>query len=296
VKLRRYSVIVLLTALIAIPAFPWQEAQDEKPLPDLDAFIKELRGRLHADQTLLNSYTYTEKQTIRSLDGKGNLKSVQESVYEIYPSIDPDQTYRRLISRDGKPTPPEELAKRDGEYDKKASEYRRKLEREGAEERERRLARENEEKRKEERAIEDLFRLYEIRMEGREWIGEHAAIVLSFQPRPRVKPQTDEGKILTKVSGRAWFNEQEYELMRIEAALLDSLSRGWGLLLRLNKGAKVALERRKINDEIWLPVEVHFTGRARLLLLKGLNVDYLSRYSDFLKFDVETQMQFRKVP
>jgi len=291
----RYPIIMLLAALIAMPAYPWQQVQGENPLPELDEFLKELRGHLHSDRALLNHYIYAEKTTLRSLDGKGKLQSVQESVYEVYPSIDPDQTYRRLISKNGKATAPENLAKRDREYDEKAREYRRKLKQEGAGERERRLAREAEEKRKEDRAIDDLFRIHEVRMEGREWIDGHAAIVLSFHPRPGVKPMTDEGKILAKVVGRAWINESEYELMRIECQLIESLSRGWGLLLRLNKGAKIELQRRKINNEIWLPVQVHFTGSGRLLLLKGINVDFTSEYSDFLKFDVETRIQFRNV-
>jgi len=272
-----------------------QQSLEEKPLPQLDDFLKEIRGHLHADWTLLSSYTYTERTIIRSLDSKGKQQSVQESVYEVYPSADPDWTYRRLISKNGKVTSPEELVKRDREYDRKVIEYRRKLELENADENERRLAKEAEERRKEGRVVDDLFQLYEIKMEGREWIGKHAAIILTFQPRPGVKPKTDEGKILAKVSGRAWFHEQDHQLMRIDAVLLDSLSRGWGLLVRLNKGAKVELRRRKINNEIWLPVEVHFTGSARLLLLKGINVDFTSEYSDFLKFNVETQIKFRNI-
>ena len=48
------------------------------------------------------------------------------------------------------------------------------------------------------------------------------------------------------------------------------------------------MQRRKVNDEIWLPSEVHFIGHARLFLVKGLHVDTLSQYSDYKKFKVET--------
>ena len=268
--------------------------QSERPLPALDDFLKEVRKHLRSDRLLLSQYTYTERDTVRELDGKGKNKSTHESIYEVYPSYESKLTYRRLIAKDGKPTNPKDLEKQDREHDKKLSEHAKKLEREGTGERERRQAKEAEEKRKEEIAIDEMFRLYQIKMESRDFLDEHPAIILSFQPRPGYKPQTDEGKILAKLAGRAWFSEQDYELVRIEVKLIDNISLGWGLLARINRGAAGVLRRRKINGEIWLPAEVHFTGRARLLLVKGMNVDFSGQYSDFLKFTVETQVKFRK--
>jgi hypothetical protein len=253
-----------------------------------------VRKHLRSDRLLLSQYTYTERDTVRVLDGKGKNNSTHENIYEVYPSYEPELTYRRLIAKDGKPTNPKDLEKQDRKQDEKLREHAKKLEREGTGERERRQAMEAKEKRKEEIAIGEMFRLYQIKMEGRDFLDEHPAIILSFQPRHDFKPQTDEGKILAKVAGRAWFSEQDYELVRIEVKLIDNISFGWGVLARLNRGAAGVLQRRKINDEIWLPVAVHFTGSARLFLVKGLNADVSSQYSDFLKFTVETQVKFRK--
>lgn len=52
------------------------------------------------------------------------------------------------------------------------------------------------------------------------------------------------------------------------------------------------LKRQKINDEIWLPTELHFKGSARLFLVKGMRLEVHQQYSDFLKFTVESQVQF----
>lgn len=62
------------------------------------------------------------------------------------------------------------------------------------------------------------------------------------------------------------------------------------MLLGVLAALVVVVRRRKINNEIWLPVEVRFTGSARLLLLKGMNVDFTGQYSDLFKFTVETQI------
>jgi hypothetical protein len=277
-----------------VPAPSQAQTLSEKPLPTLDDFLKEVRTHLRSDRLLLSHYTYTEKVTVRALDGKGKVKSTHESVYEVYPSFEPGLTYRRRIAKDGKPIRPQDLEKQDREQDKKLREHAKKVEDEGTGERERRQAKEAEEKRKEETAIDEMFQLYRIKMEGREVLNEHPTIILSFQPQPGYKPRTDEAKILARVAGRAWFSEADHELVRIEVKVIDNISFGWGVLARLNKGATGILQRRKINDEIWLPADVQFTGSARLLLVKGLNVDFSSQYSDFLKFTVETQVKFRK--
>lgn len=292
----RLLFLAVILAFTGVPARPQTQTQSEKPLPALDDFLKEVRKHLSSDRLLLSQYTYTEKVTVRELDGKGKIKSTHESIYEVYPSHEPGLTYRRQIAKDGKPTSPQDLEKQDRKQDKKLKDHEKKLEREGIGARERRLAKEAEEERKEEIAIDEMFRLYQIRMEGRETLDEHPAVILSFQPRPDYRPKTDEGKILAKIAGRAWFNEQDCELARMEVKLIDNISLGWGLLARLNRGAAGVLQRRKINNEIWLPAEVHFTGSARLLLLKGMNVDFRGQYSDFLKFTVETQVKFRKDP
>jgi len=76
--------------------------------------------------------------------------------------------------------------------------------------------------------------------------------------------------------------------VRVEAELTDDLSFGFGLLAKLKKGARAQIQRRKINDEIWLPSEARFVGHGRLLLVKGLHIDSLSEYSDYKKFTVAT--------
>jgi hypothetical protein len=73
---------------------------------------------------------------------------------------------------------------------------------------------------------------------------------------------------------------------------MDNLSFGMGVLARLNKGATMIFERQKINNEIWLPAEAHFTGSARLFLFKGMRIDETDAYSDYRKFTVETRVKY----
>jgi len=275
--------------LFGMLLFPEMPAED-KPLPELDAFVAEARKHLRSDRLLLSQYSYTQTETERRLNKDGSIKKVEVTMSEIYPSFEEDLTYERVISRNGKPLPAGEIEKRDREYDRKLDAYRRKLEKEGQNERAKRLAKEAEEKRKEDAAIDEAFRLYRFEMVGRERWGDLDTILLTFKARPDYKPKSREAKFLSKIAGRAWVAEDTHHLVRIEVELIDNVSLGFGLLARLNKGAKGLFERRFVNGEVWLPAAASFSGTGRVLLLKGIRVDVEFAYSDYRKYSVETRV------
>jgi hypothetical protein len=248
------------------------------PFPDPRAFLAEVRERLHTDDFLLDQYTFTERQTERRLDGDGNVTKVTSSSYEVYPSAEPGHTYRKLVARDGKALPVDDLANEDRKQQEKEAKAAGRSPEVQAERR-----------RKEAGAVEELFRLYDIRIVGRETIEGRGAILVTFTSRPDVVTTTKPGKILKKFSGRAWIDEADRQLVRVEAELTDDLSFGFGILAKLKKGARALMQRRKVNDEIWLPAEARFVGHARLFLVKALNIDALSEYSDYKKFTVATE-------
>ena len=280
-----YAVFVVLDLGVAVPA-------QDRPLPDLESFLKELRKTLHTDRVLLSQYTYLDKRTEHSLDKKGRVTKTEVEVREMYPSLEQDLGYTRLISRNGQPVDPKDLEDKDGEQQRKVLERVRKMERETAVEKEKRLAKAAEERRKENESIDEAFALYAISMTGRDVVDGHDAIVLEFRARPDFKVKTDAGKFLKKLKGRAWIDERDRELIRIEVDLVDSISIGLGLLAKLSPGAHATFQRRLVNNEIWLPAEARFTGSARLLLLKGLRMDGAIQYSDYKKYSVGTDTSF----
>jgi hypothetical protein len=270
-------------------------AQDlSAPLPEYEAFLKAVRQKMHSDKTLLSQYTYTVRTVTKTLEGNGEVKKIEEEVSEQYPSNYPGLSYSRVIVRNGKPVQKEEIEKADRKHDKRLKEYERKLEREEKDAGQERLANEEKASREEERVLDELFALFEIRMLGREVLDGVPSILLEFTPRPGFKTRTDEGKILKKVAGRAWICEDDHEVVRIEARLLENYGIGGGILARLNKGATMAFQRQKVNDEIWLPAAAHFIVTGRLLLLKGVRVDVTGEFSDYRKFTVETNLIIRR--
>ena len=289
----RPSVLLLLGLTATLPqAAPARGGNEPATatLPEVRTFLREVRARLHSDDFLLDQYTFTERQTQRQLDSGGNVKKVTSALYEVYPSPEPGHTYRKLIERDGTALTAEELAKEDQKQEAKEA---RKVAKLYSADASRRASAESERRLKETKTIDEIFQVFEFRIVGREALGGRSAIVLAFAPRPGLEPDTRGGRILQKFVGRAWVDEEDRQLVRVEAELMDDLSFGFGLLAKLKKGARAEILRRKVNDEIWLPALARFVGHGRLLLVKGLHIDSLSEYSDYKKFTVATDSEVK---
>lgn len=280
---------LLLAAAALLCASRWAGAADgieARPLPDTRAFLEEVRQNLRSDGLLLEQYTFTETRIERRLDGKGAVKKTKSETFEVYPSAEPGKMYRRLVARDGVPVPASELAEEDRRQAQRTEAADRRLAEEDAAARARRQAKEEEDRRQEKEVVDELFLMDDLVMEGRETVEGRPTIVIAFSPKPGYKPVTAGGKVLVKLAGRAWIDEEDKQLARIEARLLENLGVGPARVARLQKGATSYFYRRKVNDEIWLPYEARFTGSAKVLLFFGANVDALFEYGNYKKFSV----------
>jgi hypothetical protein len=91
---------------------------------------------------------------------------------------------------------------------------------------------------------------------------------------------------------RAWVSESDFELVRVEIEAIDDLSIGMGLLARIHKGTTATYQRRKVNNEIWLPSQVTWTAGARVLLVRRLRSRGISDFSGYRKFTVDTSTTY----
>jgi len=193
-----------------------------------------------------------------------------------------------LIAEDGRPVPPADLEKVDGERRKRAEEYAQRLAKDPAKERARETQERDRVKRERNESIDDVFRVFDVRMIGRETLEGHPTIVFSLTPRAGAKPRTRDGNIMRNFSGRAWISESDYELARLDLEAIDNVSFGFGLLARVHKGSQASFRRRKVNDEVWLPAMATYTGSARVALVKVMRRGGVMEFSDYKKFTVDT--------
>jgi hypothetical protein len=277
----------MLQALILVLVL-WPQ-EPEKPLPDPSSFMAEFRKTLHTDGKLLRQYTYTQKETEITLDSKGKPTKTETNVYHVVQGEEDWQTYRKHISKNGK-----ELSEKDAE--KQDREERERIDKERKRRENRSEAKKQEEKTKEDReereTIDDVFQMFDFKFIRREAIDGRSAIMMTYTPKAGYKPKTDDGKLMHHLAGRAWIDEDDHEVAKLEAEIIDPISLGAGLLAKLRKGSTLTFERRKINGEIWLPVREEILLNGRLLLLKGINLHGIVEYSDHKKYNVDTILQF----
>jgi hypothetical protein len=284
--MRPVSPASLLVLVIALA--PSSSAAGERPLPDRDTFLREVRLRLETDEARQGEYMYRETRRETRLDASGKATRNTVRVYESYPALPGEQRWSRLVSEDGTPVPQAEFDTQDRERQEHVREWLRKHQ--GSEKGRAAAAREREtERRKDAARLDDAFAVYDIRMLGREVIDGHETVGFSLTPRRDAKPRTREGRILKHFAAKAWISESEYELVRLEAEALDTVSFGLGLFARVHKGSRATFERRKVNGEAWLPARAEYFASARVMLLRRLRVGGSSEFSGYHKFTVTTE-------
>ncbi len=141
-------------------------------------------------------------------------------------------------------------------------------------------------------AIDELFRLYDIRVVGREQLGGHPVIAVRLDPKPNYRPRTKEGEWMKHMRLRAWIHETDYEVVRAEADVLEDMTVGWGAggphpqgryrTLRSHEGQRrgVAPQTRVVNA----------TGRS--LVFRTFTIDAVTEWWDFKNGSaVETREQ-----
>lgn len=259
----------------------------EKPLPEAHAFLAEARTRLKSDGRLLDAYTFHERQVRVDLDEGGRPEKTTTRDFDVYPSVDGCPAYHRLVATNGKPEPLKKLQEADGRRHQALVECRREREKESAGARSSREAEERRDREEEARIVDDIPRVYQITLVGREAIRDRPAIVLTLEPRPGVKPAVDAAAAMAKLRARAWVDEHDYELVRVRLESTDTINLGWGLLARIGAGTTLTYERQKVNDEVWLPARVEAHPKARIALFRRLDAEIVSEYSDYRKAAAE---------
>jgi hypothetical protein len=245
-----------LIAAVSLSAGPIVGAQDSRPLPDRDAFFAATRENLSRAQREQFRYAYKERRSDLHVNPFGSKVGTDgESVFDVTPAPG-NMIVRTLIERDGKPVT-NSTPERDDRPLPRGS--------------------------KAKTMIDDIVDTLDFRIDRRESIDGHDAIVVVFLPRVDAKPQTREGRIAKNFRGLIWIDEAAREVLRARATAVDDLSFGYGLFARLNEGTMATVTRAPVDGGIWLPTSVRFVGDGRAMLFRKLTIDYVLEWFDYRK-------------
>jgi hypothetical protein len=251
-----------------------------------------MRAAIRFDDDLQQAYTYVERRRDVKVSMLGKVTVGPLRTFEVYPSNKPGRTYKRLVAIDGKPLPPDELARRDAEHRNNMLAELERDKHETPAARKARLAKDAEDRREKELLVNDAFAVFEARIAGYETIDGQPVVVLWISPRRNAQPKTREGRYMTKFAGKIWVVEADGEIVKLDLSAFDDIPVGMGIVGRVHQGARLEFTRRRINDEAWLPSTSHITAKGKTLLFRPFSFDLRTEYRDYRKFSVDTKVTY----
>src|SRR5688572_23981793 len=168
------ALVVALLLVVSVPA-------QERPLPDFDTFAAEVKKHLATDEERQSGYVFNERRVEQKVDAAGRVTDESVKVYEVYPGLPGEDRYRRLIEEDGRPIPTDTLATQDAKRRNTAEEYARRQA--VASERQKEARAQDKARREYSAAVDDIFRVYDIRMLRREPIEGIDTILATLTPK-----------------------------------------------------------------------------------------------------------------
>ncbi len=257
-------------------AFP---AKTGRPLPDIAVLLHSVDDHQKAIEKLVEQYTCDKTSENFEVDSHGALKSKDTEEAQVF-YLDGDEV-DRVVKKNGKPLSPAEEQKQDERIQKKVRDY---------EKRQAKAAKQGEDPKKndDDIPVSDFLRMDRFTNPRWETFRGHEVIVFDFAPNPDYKPAKTTERFVHQLSGAVWIDQQDAEVVRLEAYMDKSFKLADGLFASIQKGSAAVFEQTKVNNEVWLPsyLEVHFN--AKVLLFKGLSGNFTQRYSNYQKFRVET--------
>ena len=267
-------------------------AQDARPLPDFDTFSRTVRENLARSERVTHLYAFTERRTDVHANPFGRIGTGGTRLFEVYPSVIRQLTYRRLVERNGVAVPAQDLADEDRQYRARAADVQRRLAAEGVDERRRRDTDSARARQRGQRRIDDVVGALQFKIVGRAVYEGVPTIVVSFTPRLGARPDTREGRTAQTFAGTIWVHEAEAEVMRVEAKSVDDLSFGFGLVATLEKGTEATLTRRPVDQGLWLPTRLTLNGRGRAAVFRTLVVDFVVDWFGYRRLEGDSATPF----
>ena len=236
-----------------------------------------------ADWARMKDYTWIARETERSLDSRGHVKSEKTDEWETVVLY--GEPHRRMLQRDGKLLSAEDQRKEQQKLDKAVA----KLERESPEQRARRVSEYEKQRQKDREFLREVPDLFDFKLLGDQKIDGHDVWVISATPKPGYRPKRSDAKPLLKVQAKMWIDKAEYQWVRLEAETTATISFGL-FIMRLDPGARLVFEQTRVNDEVWLPKRELISGAGRIGLVKKLAGEQEVIWNNYRKFQVDSKV------
>jgi hypothetical protein len=250
-------------------------------LPDLKRLFAELDANQKSIDKLKENYTGRRVVEETEYDGSGKVNKLERRE-ETFFYLDGEEI-STLVARDGKALSDEEQRNENEKARKKIKQQQERQQR-----RERKEQEGKNDKEKDDPGIEIFLRTCQFVNPRRERFRGQEVLVFDFEGNPEYKPKNLAERLVQRLAGVVWVDEKAHDVARLEAYLVKDVKFGGGMLANLQKGTSFVFEQAFLDDQVWLPTYQEVHVGARLMLVKGVKVNEITRYSDYHRFNVET--------
>jgi hypothetical protein len=254
-------------------------------LPDLKKLFAEIDENQKATDKIKENYTGRRATEETEFDGTGKVTKVEREEYAFFYLN--GEEISTLVGRNGKPLSEAEQAKHNEQTKKRIEEIQKKQTKKDEKEEK---AREEgkQEKDDDEPGIEIFLRACQFVNPRHERFRGQDVLVFDFEGNPEYKPKKIAERIAQRLAGVIWIDEKQHQVARLEAYFVKDFRFAGGLLANLQKGTSFIFEQAFVNNEVWLPTYEEAHVGVRVLLVKGIKVNEVTRYTGYQKFNVAT--------
>lgn len=260
-------------------------------LPDLKALFKQIDDNQKQTDKIKENYAGSRSEEETEYDKTGKITKKELKEYTFF-YLDGDEV-STLVKKDGRPLNDEEQKKENEKARKQIQEIqKREIKKEAKEEKVKEKGKEG--KNDDQTGIETFLRACQFINPRQERFRGRDVLVFDFEGNPEYKPKNMVERIVQQLAGVVWIDEQAHEVARLEAYFVKDTKIAGGLLANLQKGTGFVFEQEYVNNEVWLPTYEEAHVGVRVLLVKGIKVNEVTRYTDYKRFNVKTLNKIEK--
>jgi hypothetical protein len=261
---------LLMVAATSSSLFAQNKGPDQPQNPSNALDARQIVGRSLVAAELSwqarNEYVYMERDEDRRLDSAGQLQSQNVDVTRM--SLVNGIRFEQLVEHNG------QVPSADDQ--KKSVQDAEKLRHETPEEHAERLRKDQENR----SFLHVLLDAFDFRLVGEETLAGRPTYVLAATPHPGYHASGKYGKLLSRVQGKLWIDKQDFGWVKVDGEVTQSFSMGL-FVARVQRGSHIVLEQTCLGDAVWAPKRLEVRASARILFLKGLELDRILTYSDY---------------
>ena len=101
---------------------------------------------------------------------------------------------------------------------------------------------------------------FDFRAVGEKTLDGRSLLVIEGVAQPGYKSRSSTAKIFRSLKLTFWVDQQEFQIVRVEAEVIDAISVGL-FLVRVAKGSRATLELKCVDDGVWLPDRLQILSR-----------------------------------